>query len=145
MLPTASDKPGTARSKIPRDSVPPSPAVLRNMAQCLSLGKNLHDNGFGKFREFLAYKLEDRGKQLIKIDKFFPSSKTCSNCGHYKDNLQLSDRIYHCDNCGCQIDRDKNAAINIKNQGLIVYKFTLNPSFLKNTLVLNHKTHFFFR
>jgi len=95
---------------------------LKNLAQCLSLGKNLHDNGFGKFREFLAYKLEDRGKQLIKIDKFFPSSKTCSKCGHYKDNLQLSDRIYHCDNCGYNIDRDINASINIKEEGINILK-----------------------
>lgn len=91
---------------------------LRNLAQCLSLGKNVHDNCFGKFREFLAYKLEDRGKRLIKIDKFFPSSKTCSNCNNHKDNLKLSDRTYKCDSCGLEIDRDINAGINIRNQGL---------------------------
>ncbi|MFA9399452.1 MAG: RNA-guided endonuclease InsQ/TnpB family protein [Clostridiaceae bacterium] len=90
---------------------------LRAMGQCLKLGKSLTDNGFGMFRNFLKYKLEDRGKQLIKIDKWFPSSKTCSNCGNINENLKLSDRIYKCDQCGLIIDRDYNAALNIKEVG----------------------------
>ncbi len=55
---------------------------LRNLAQALYLGKNLHDNGFGLFRTYLQYKLERQGKLFIKTDKFFPSSKRCSNCQH---------------------------------------------------------------
>lgn len=90
---------------------------LRNMAQCLKLGKNLHDNGFGMFRVFLQYKLEEQGKQFIKIDKWFPSSKTCSCCGNIKENLKLSDRVYKCDKCGLIIDRDYNAGLNIKECG----------------------------
>jgi putative transposase len=90
---------------------------LRALGQCLKLGKSLADNGFGMFRNFLKYKLEDRGKQLIKVDKWFPSSKTCSRCGSINENLQLSDRIYKCENCGCIIDRDYNAALNIKEAG----------------------------
>ena len=61
---------------------------LRNMAQCLKLGKNVHDNGFGMFRIFLKYKLEEQGKQFIKIDKWFPSSKMCHCCGTIKEDLQ---------------------------------------------------------
>ena len=91
---------------------------LRNLAQCLSLGKNVHDNGFGMFRTFLKYKLEDRGKQLIKIDKMFPSSKMCSGCGSVKKDLPLDNRTYTCDKCGLIINRDYNASINIKNEGL---------------------------
>lgn len=89
---------------------------LRSMAQCLSLGKNLHDNGFGMFRTFLKYKLEEQGKQFIKIDKWFPSSKMCHCCGSIKEDLKLSDRWYKCD-CGYENDRDYNAALNIKDCG----------------------------
>lgn len=89
---------------------------LRNMAQCLNLGKNLHDNGFGMFRLFLKYKLEEQGKQFIKIDKWFPSSKTCHCCGAIKNDLQLSDRWFACE-CGYENDRDYNAALNIRDFG----------------------------
>jgi putative transposase len=90
---------------------------LRNLAQCLTLGKNVHDNSFGTFRNFLQYKLEDRGKQFVKIDKWFPSSKKCSCCGNIKEGLQISDRIYKCNECGLEIDRDYNASVNIKEAG----------------------------
>lgn len=90
---------------------------LRNVGQCLSLGKNLHDNGFGMFRVFLKYKLEDRGKQFIKIDKMFPSSKICSGCGNLKRKLSLYNRTYICDECGLAIDRDYNASLNILVEG----------------------------
>jgi len=89
---------------------------LRNMAQCLKLGKNLHDNGFGMFRTFLKYKLEEQGKQFIKVDKWFPSSKMCNCCGAIKEDLQLSDRWYIC-GCGYENDRDYNAAMNIRDCG----------------------------
>ena len=89
---------------------------LRNMAQCLKLGKNVHDNGFGMFRIFLKYKLEEQGKQFMKIDKWFPSSKMCHCCGTIKEDLQLSDRWYVCD-CGYENDRDYNAAMNIRDCG----------------------------
>ena len=66
----------------------------------------------------LGYKLENQGKKLIKIDKFFPSSKTCSCCGHINKELQLTDRIYHCTECETIIDRDYNASLNILKEGL---------------------------
>ena len=91
---------------------------LRNLAQCLSLGKNVHDNGFGMFREMLKYKLEDRGKQLVKIDKWFASSKICSSCGTKNEELKLKDRIFECPKCKLTIDRDYNASLNIKAEGL---------------------------
>jgi len=91
---------------------------LRNISQGLHLGKATNDNGFGMFKDFLKYKMFDRGKQLIQIDKWFPSSKMCSECGCVKDELPLSERVYKCV-CGFICDRDKNAAINIRNVGLL--------------------------
>ena len=79
-------------------------------------GKATLDNGYGLFLNMLEYKLSDRGKHFIKVDKWYPSSQLCSCCG-IKRKLTLADRIYKC-NCGLTIDRDYNAAINIKNEGL---------------------------
>ncbi len=90
---------------------------LRNLAQCLSLGKNLHDNGFGIFRNYLEYKLEDRGKVFLKTHKSFPSSKKCSSCGNVKSELGLDERVYVCEICNTSICRDTNAAINLVIEG----------------------------
>lgn len=79
-------------------------------------GKATLDNGYGMFLNMLEYKLTDRGKYFVKVDKWFPSSQLCSCCGSRK-KLTLADRIYRC-SCGLDIDRDVNAAINIKNEGL---------------------------
>lgn len=83
------------------------------------------DNGYGLFLNLLEYKLKDRGKYFIKVDKWFPSSQTCSKCGK-THKLALKDRIYKC-NCGNIIDRDLNAAINIKMRD-IDYYYNLIPS-----------------
>ena len=90
---------------------------MQNTAQSLNLGKSTNDNGFGMFRTILAYKLADRGKILVKIDKWFPSSKMCRFCGTINKNLTLADRIWTCE-CGKTLNRDENAAINIMNVGL---------------------------
>ena len=90
---------------------------MKNMSQSLHLGKSTLDNGFGVFRTFLQYKLEEQGKRLIKIDKWFPSSKMCQFCGTINSNLTLADRIWTCD-CGKTLNRDENAAINILTVGL---------------------------
>lgn len=66
----------------------------------------------------IEYKCKFYGKELIKIGRFYPSSKTCSQCGNKKDTLKLSERTYVCENCGLRIDRDLNAAINIKAVGV---------------------------
>lgn len=79
-------------------------------------GKATMDNGYGMFLNFLEYKLADKGKYFIKIDKWYPSSQLCSECGS-KKKLSLSERVYKCE-CGLSIDRDINAAINILNEGL---------------------------
>ena len=90
---------------------------LHSLSQTLHLGKNLCDNGFGRFREFLSYKLEERGKLLVKIDKWYASSKLCSHCGAYNELLKLNDRVYRCPHCGAIMDRDHNAAMNIQRKG----------------------------
>ena len=88
------------------------------MAQGLHLAKATNDNAFGQFRTYLAYKMQDQGKMLITIDKWYPSSKTCRHCGYVNDKLSIADREWICPDCGSIIDRDINAAINIKNEGL---------------------------
>jgi putative transposase len=89
---------------------------MKGMSQALQFGKSVHDNGWGMFTTFLAYKLKEQGKQLVKIDKWFPSTKKCSCCGAEKP-MKLSERTYHC-SCGYTADRDYNSAINIKNEGI---------------------------
>ena len=91
---------------------------LRTMSRTLNLGKSTMDNGFGMFREFLKYKLEEQGKYFVVIDKWYPSSKTCHECGHVYRELQLGDRVWVCPHCGTIILRDYNAALNIRDEGL---------------------------
>lgn len=90
---------------------------LLEMAQKSYLGKSTNDNGFGYFRTFVEYKMKDRGKIFHKIDKWYPSSKTCHYCGYAKEDLTLNDREWICPECHNIIDRDWNSAINILNQG----------------------------
>lgn len=89
---------------------------MKTLSQSLNLGKGIMDNGYGMFRDQLGYKLKDRGKYLVKVDRYYPTSKTCSKCGKVKDVLLLSERIYRCE-CGNEMDRDVNAAINICEEG----------------------------
>jgi len=76
----------------------------------------IQDGGFYEFRRQLEYKTKWYGSKLVVIDRYFPSSKKCSCCGNIKKDLKLSDRIYNCEKCGLSIDRDLNAAINIRNE-----------------------------
>ena len=78
------------------------------------------DNGYGMFLNMLEYKLSDRGKYFIKVDKWYPSSQICSHCGRRK-KLTLDQRVYKCE-CGLNMDRDLNAAINIKNEGMRILR-----------------------
>lgn len=80
------------------------------------LRKKIKQQSFYKFRQYLTYKCQHFGIGLVIADRYFPSSKTCSCCGHVRD-LSLSDRVYICPECGLQIDRDLNAAINLRNYG----------------------------
>ena len=94
---------------------------LKGIAGGLHFGKGIQDNGYGQFLSMLGYKLEERGKYMIKVDRYFASSKICSVCGHKKKELALSERIYLCE-CGNRMDRDVNAAVNILKEGKRIYK-----------------------
>lgn len=94
---------------------------LKGIAGGLHFGKGIQDNGYGQFLSMLGYKLEERGKYLIKVDRCFASSKICSVCGHKKKELALSERTYLCE-CGNGMDRDVNAAVNILKEGKRIYK-----------------------
>ncbi|AST96233.1 RNA-guided endonuclease TnpB family protein [Shouchella clausii] len=89
---------------------------MKGRSQALKFGKSVVDNGWGMFTSFLKYKLNEQGKQLIKIDKWFPSTKTCSSCGSVRE-ITLSERTYQC-TCGLTLDRDYNSALNIKKEGI---------------------------
>lgn len=82
----------------------------------LALG--IHDAGFGMLLNFTSYKLEREGGRMVQVDRFFPSSKLCSCCGHKNDLLDLSIREWTCLNCRTTHDRDENAARNLRSEGI---------------------------
>lgn len=81
------------------------------------LAKAVEDASFHELRRQLEYKTTRTGARLHVVDRWYPSSRTCSDCGRVKAKLSLDERVYHCDGCGLVIDRDLNAAINIKVAG----------------------------
>jgi transposase len=85
--------------------------LLRNH----KLAKHIQDSSFYEFKRQLEYKCQKYNRELVIIDRFYPSSKMCSECGCIKKDLKLSDRVYICPDCGLELDRDLNASINIKN------------------------------
>jgi putative transposase len=89
---------------------------VKNMLRNHKLAKSLSDASFGEIRRQLEYKGKWYGSDIIVADRFFPSSKLCSSCGLIKEDLTLKDRIYRCE-CGLVLDRDLNAAINLKRYG----------------------------
>jgi len=87
---------------------------VKGMVKNRRLSKTLSDASLGELHRQLEYKAQWHRVDVVKADKFYPSSKTCSKCGSVKTDLALSDRVYRCD-CGFEMDRDLNAAINLKN------------------------------
>ena len=86
---------------------------VKGMMRNKHLAKDVANCSFYTIREHLIRKATERNIVVRLVDKFYPSSKTCSNCGSYKKNLKLSQRVYHCNNCQKEIDRDFNASLNI--------------------------------
>ena len=86
---------------------------VAGMARNHHLAKAVSDAAFGEFRRQLEYKTARTGARLHVVDRWYPSSKTCSKCGRVKAKLSLAERVFHCDACGLTMDRDLNAAINI--------------------------------
>jgi putative transposase len=94
--------------------------AVRNMVRNRSLAKAISDCGWGAFRRMVEYKAARTGRHVIVIDRWYPSSKTCSACGHLLAKLNLSTRTWQCPSCGTPHDRDVNAAKNILAAGLAV-------------------------
>ena len=92
---------------------------VQGMQRNHRIAKSITDQGWYQFKTMLEYKLGWRDAELIEIGRFEPSSKLCSQCGNVKHDLKLSDRTYHCGRCNLTMDRDLNAAINVRNIGLI--------------------------
>ena len=88
---------------------------ISNMIKNRHLSKAISSQKFYKFKIKLTEKCKEHNIELRMVDKFYPSSKTCSRCGNIKKDLKLKDRIYKCLNCGMELDRDYNASINLKN------------------------------
>jgi putative transposase len=81
------------------------------------LAKAVADMGFYEFRRQLEYKCELYGSKLTIVDRWFPSSKTCSRCGTVKESLLLSERVFECEHCNFSCERDLNAALNLAMAG----------------------------
>ena len=88
---------------------------IPNLLKNSNLAKALSEASLGGFLEKLKTKAKMLGIPIVQANQFFASSKTCSNCGHKRDDLTLSERQYQCSNCGRSIDGDQNAAINLKH------------------------------
>jgi putative transposase len=91
---------------------------VKGMVRNHNLAKAISDVGWGMFTNFLAYKLEKKGGKLVEIDRWFPSSKLCSNCYYQVEEMPLDVREWTCPHCGIHHDRDGNAATNIREEGI---------------------------
>ena len=91
---------------------------VKGMLKNHKLAKSIQDASFGNFCNMIAYKAKEQHRQYIKIGTFYPSSKLCHCCGFKYKGLKLEERFWTCPECGTYLDRDKNAAINILNEGL---------------------------
>jgi putative transposase len=94
--------------------------AVRNMVRNRSLARAIFDAGWSELRSMLEYKCGWYGRDLVVVDRWFPSSKTCSDCGHLLDTLPLRVREWTCPCCGASHDRDVNAARNILAAGQAV-------------------------
>jgi putative transposase len=97
---------------------------IKGMVKNHHLAKSISDASWGKFYELCAYKAEEAGRQIIRVNRFEPTSKRCSNCGAINQELKLSDRQWICQSCGVSHDRDYNAAKNINVVGQAIQELT---------------------
>lgn len=102
------------------DTIAVETLSVKNMVKNHNLAYSISDSGWSSFISMLEYKALWYGKKVIKIDRWYPSSKTCNNCDYIVDKLPLSVRKWKCPKCSCEHDRDINAAKNILRQGLNV-------------------------
>ena len=90
---------------------------VKGMLRNHKLAESIQELNFGEFRRMLEYKAKWYGRHLVFVDRFYPSSKTCNECGYVNKTLKLSDRVWICPDCGKIIERDYNAALNILDEG----------------------------
>lgn len=90
---------------------------IKDMLQNKYLAKSIQELSLYRFKEILKYKAEWYGRDIIEVDRYFPSTKLCSHCGEKNTELQLSDRIWTCKSCNSTHNRDYNAALNLMNEG----------------------------
>lgn len=95
---------------------------VKGMIKNHKLSKHIADASWGNFVTLLQYKCDWYGKELVKVNRFYPSSKTCGDCGWINQELKLSDREWTCNSCGVVHDRDVNASRNILKEGLKIYR-----------------------
>lgn len=88
---------------------------IRGILQNPRLAKSIQEQNLYKFRQILTYKCKQNNIPLYLVDRWYPSSKLCSNCGWHNSNPKLTDRIFKCSSCNLILDRDENASINITN------------------------------
>ena len=100
---------------------------IRGMLKNRKLSKSIAQSGWGMFLNFLDYKLKKKGGVLVEIDRFFPSSKLCSFCGHKYQGLTLSERIWTCEQCSTTHIRDEVAAKNIRTEGMRILGLGHSP------------------
>ena len=93
---------------------------MKGMMANHKLSRAISDVGFYNIKKNLKYKMEFKHRKLQEVDRFYASSKICSKCGALKKDLTLRDRVYECPECGLTIDRDLNAAINLRQKIKIV-------------------------
>ena len=91
---------------------------MKGMVKNHNLAESISEMNFGEFRRMLEYKALWYNRKIVFVDRFYPSSKTCNNCGYISKELKLNDRQWVCPQCGGVIERDYNAALNILDEGL---------------------------
>lgn len=92
--------------------------AVKEMMQDRSVSKSIADASWYTFTQMLTYKANWNEKQVVKVDRYYPSSKTCNNCGYINQGLNRNDRVWTCPHCGSILDRDFNAAKNILGEGI---------------------------
>ena len=91
---------------------------VKGMVRNHKLADSIQEMNFGEFRRMLEYKAQWYGRKIVFVDRFYPSSKRCNECGYVNKTLKLSDRVWICPDCGKIIERDYNAALNIRDEGI---------------------------
>ena len=110
---------------------------VKGMMKNHKLAKSIQELSLYRFKEIMKYKAKWFNKEIIEIDRYFPSSKLCSTCGYKNNDLTLKDREWVCQQCGQTHNRDINASINILNEGIRIYKEKIGLSSPELTLVEN--------